>query len=109
MFQRFKLWALEHLANAGAALEAQRFRELQRSGWVKVGRHTYGRLRIVSYTGSEARVRIGSFCSFSPGVVIITGGIHPPHWVSLYPFRIKWRLANAYRDGMPRSAGMANC
>lgn len=78
MFQRFKYWVLKHLANAGSALEAHRFRELQNLGWVVVGRHTYGRPRVVNYTGSEARVRIGSFCSFSPGVVIITGGIHPP-------------------------------
>lgn len=105
MLARVKFWLLQKLANSGAALEAHRFAEMQRRGLIEVGRHTYGRPRIMSYAGSESRVRIGSFCSISPGVEIITGGIHPPDWVSLYPFRIKWRMAGAYTDGMPTSGG----
>lgn len=105
VFERVKLWALRKLANAGAALDAHRFRELQRRGVVEVGRHTYGRPRVVSYAGSESSVRIGSFCSISPGVDIVTGGIHPVHWASLYPFRIKWGMDGACDDGMPTTRG----
>jgi len=59
----------------------------------------------MAYAGSERRVRIGSFCSIGPEVDIITGGIHPVQWVSLYPFRIKWGMDGAYEDGMPTSNG----
>jgi acetyltransferase-like isoleucine patch superfamily enzyme len=96
---------LRWIAYAPEALAALEFRELIRKGMVTVGRHTYGRPRIRAYRGSERRVSIGSFCSISPGVEIITGGVHPADWVSLYPFRIKWGLKGAYQDGMPTSRG----
>src|SRR6185503_10124529 len=50
-------------------------------------------------------VRIGSFCSIAPEVEIITGGIHPAEWVSLFPFRTRWGLPGGYQDGMPTSRG----
>ena len=74
-------------------------------GLVSIGRHTYGQARIWSYQGSEAKVTIGPFCSISPGVAIITGGIHPVHWVSSYPFRAKWGMQGGYLDGMPETRG----
>ena len=58
-----------------------------------------------SYGGSEAHITIGSFCSIGPEVQIINGGIHPKSWVSLFPFRIKWKLDGAYEDGMPETRG----
>ena len=57
------------------------------------------------YCGSERKVVIGSFCSISPEVEIITGGIHPTDWVSTFPFRIAWRMPGAFADGMPSSRG----
>jgi len=73
---------------------------------LQIGRHTYGEPPIIHiYKGSEALVKIGSFCSISPGVMFITGGIHPTDWVSLYPFRARFNLDKKFRDGMPRTNG----
>lgn len=79
--------------------------DLQDRGLLSVGRHTYGLPKIWMSRGSECKVAIGSFCSISPEVQIIAGGIHPAAWVSTYPFRIKWRMAGAYEDGMPATRG----
>lgn len=75
---------------------------------LKIGRHSYGMPRIHRYKGAEAKVVIGDFCSISPEVTFITGGIHPGSWISTYPFRISWKLANAYQDGMPQTKGNIN-
>ena len=72
---------------------------------LEVGRHTYGVPEIDVYKGSERNVTIGSFCSISKGVRLITGGIHQKDWVSLYPFRTTFNLPGAYIDGMPTSNG----
>jgi acetyltransferase-like isoleucine patch superfamily enzyme len=74
-------------------------------GWLEVGRHTYGHPLIVSYQGSETRVVIGHFGSISPGVMLITGGVHPVDWVSTFPFRIQWGLKGALADGTPATRG----
>jgi acetyltransferase-like isoleucine patch superfamily enzyme len=76
-----------------------------KSGTLQIGKHTYGSPTIHSYRGSERKVIIGSYCSVGPDVTIITGGIHPPDWVSTYPFRAKWKLSGAFEDGMPSSNG----
>jgi len=76
-----------------------------KKGLLEIGRHTYGHPMIVSYQGSEARVVIGHFCAISPGVVLITGGIHPANWVSIFPFRVQWGLAGALTDGTPTTRG----
>jgi virginiamycin A acetyltransferase len=81
------------------------YNNLVRNGWLEVGRHTYGIPEIDVYEGSEQKVTIGSYCSISKGVRIITGGIHPKDWVSLYPFRTTFNLTDAYQDGMPTSNG----
>ena len=72
---------------------------------LEVGKHTYGVPDIDVYKGSERKVTIGSFCSISKGVRLITGGIHQKDWVSLYPFRTTFNLPGAYNDGMPSSNG----
>jgi len=78
---------------------------LMKLGLLEIGRHTYGNPIIHSYKGSEAKVKIGSFCSISPGVLFITGGIHPMDWVSLYPFRVRFDLPGKFTDGMPTTKG----
>ena len=88
--------------------QALAIHQLMDRGLLSIGRHTYGTPRIQSYQGSERKVTIGSFCSFSPDVTIITGGVHPADWVALYPFRIHWGLAGAFDDGMPTSRGEIN-
>lgn len=76
-------------------------------GLLLVGEYTYGinNLIIDYYKGSESKVTIGKFCSLGPCIRVITGGIHPSSWVSTYPFRAKWDLNGAYKDGMPYSNG----
>lgn len=83
----------------------QQYRIMLEKGALQVGKYTYGIPAIHFYKGSERNVIIGNFCSISPGVVMITGGIHPADWVSTFPFRIKWQLSGAFSDGMPSSKG----
>jgi acetyltransferase-like isoleucine patch superfamily enzyme len=77
-------------------------------GRLKIGEYTYGTPIIDNYKGSEQKVIIGKYCSISKNVRIITGGIHPPHWVSTYPFRSKFKQDGAFADGMPTSNGAIN-
>ncbi len=74
---------------------------------MEIGKHTYGieNVDFQVYKGSECNIEIGKYCSIGPDVRIITGGIHPPEWVSLYPFRIQFKLKGAFLDGMPRTNG----
>ena len=78
---------------------------LRSKGLLEVGKHTYGKVIVDAYEGSEEELKIGKYCSISRDVRFINGGIHPAEWVSLYPFRIKWQLEGAYSDGMPASKG----
>jgi len=104
-----KLFIKQILAKVALALDSQaqffEFHELKQRGLLVIGRHTYGSPKIWMYQGSECNVTIGGFCSIGPGVQIIAGGIHPPSWVSTYPFRIKWQMNGAYEDGMPATKG----
>ena len=101
-FHRRVAAAVNYLQGVECFAKCEQFRE---NGTLVVGRHTYGQPRIWEYCGSRCKVVIGSFCSISPEVEIITGGIHPTDWVSTFPFRIAWRMAGAYADGMPSSRG----
>ncbi len=80
-------------------------RTLIEQGLLVIGRNTYGTPIVDVYRGSERKVSIGSFCSISRGVVIVTGGVHPVNWVSTFPFRAQWHLPGAYADGIPTSDG----
>lgn len=79
--------------------------QLTKAGLLKIGRHTYGTPKIWMYRGSETKIDIGSYCSISPGVEIIGGGIHPTDWVSTFPLRTRWNLPGAEEDGMPATRG----
>lgn len=78
---------------------------LRKEGLLKVGKHTYGKIVVDTYEGSESKITIGKYCSISSDVRFINGGIHPVDWVSLYPFRIRWNQEGAYKDGMPTTKG----
>ena len=56
---------------------------------VKVGRHTYGPLNILTFGNSEEQLEIGSFCSIGPDVKFLLGGEHPYRGVSTFPFKVK--------------------
>jgi len=54
---------------------------------IKIGRCTYGPLRVISYGSSDEYLNIGSFCSIASGVKFILGGEHKLNKFSTYPFR----------------------
>lgn len=82
-------------------------RDLIKRNLLEVGDYTYQwqGLKIDVYYGSEAKVKIGKFCSFSKNARIITGGIHPANWVSTFPFRSHFNMPGKNKDGMPTTNG----
>lgn len=78
---------------------------LKKEGLLEIGEHTYGKVVVDAYEGSESKITIGKYCSISRDVRFINGGIHPIDWVSLFPFRIKWKMEGALADGMPATKG----
>jgi acetyltransferase-like isoleucine patch superfamily enzyme len=81
--------------------------KLIKNGLLVVGENTYAwqSLQIDVYGGSEAKVKIGKFCSISKNVRLITGGIHPTNWISTFPFRNHFNLLGKFEDGMPTTNG----
>ena len=59
-----------------------------------IGDWTYGRPNI-PWGEEGATVRIGRFCSFASGVMILVGGEHRLDWVSTYPFNILFERAKS--------------
>jgi acetyltransferase-like isoleucine patch superfamily enzyme len=86
---------------------SKRLRRLMKEGWLSIGDYTYQwwLLNIHQYKGSEAKVRIGKFCSIANDVTLITGGIHPVSWISTFPFRNQFDLPGKNKDGMPTTNG----
>jgi acetyltransferase-like isoleucine patch superfamily enzyme len=68
---------------------------------LSVGRYSYGKPKVRWYEGDRASVHIGAFCSIADDVVVTVGGGHPLDWPSMYPFRAKLGLPEAYADGLP--------
>ena len=98
----------EYIGRKSRSVELARKRKrLIKKRLLEIGAHTYGyqQINFYSYEGSETKIKIGRFCSISPGVTIISGGNHPLNWVSTYPFRAQWNLKGKYEDGMPFSKG----
>src|SRR5438445_11257728 len=58
----------------------------------QIGDWTYGRPDIV-WGDEGATVRIGRFCSFASGVMILMGNEHCIDWISTYPFNILFERA----------------
>jgi acetyltransferase-like isoleucine patch superfamily enzyme len=89
----------------GRQAQFSEIHDLLERGLLVIGRHTYGLPKVWMYMGSECKVVVGAFCSIAPGVQIIAGGGHPASRVSTFPFRIRWRMAGVYEDGMPETRG----
>ena len=66
---------------------------------------TYGRPRILSYTGDVNRVTIGAYTSIADNVTIFVGGNHRTDWVTTFALRAKLNISGAYVDGHPSSNG----
>lgn len=91
-----------HLSSANIV---SRYEQLQRSGTVIVGRHSYGVPVVYTFPGNDCKLRIGNFVSVTDGITILLGGNHPNDWVSTFPFRARFGIPGAYQDGMPSSKG----
>jgi acetyltransferase-like isoleucine patch superfamily enzyme len=70
-----------------------------------MGRCSYGEPLVATFPGDTARVRIGSFCSIGPDVILMDGGDHRTDWISTFPFRARLELPGAYEDEHPISRG----
>lgn len=103
--KRFTLYLANKLL--GYKSLGQKNRDLIKRNLLEVGEYTYQWecLEIEVHKGSEAKVKIGKFCSISKNVRIITGGIHPTDWVSTFPFRNQFNLPGKHDDGMPSTKG----
>lgn len=60
---------------------------------------------MLAYEGDTARVSVGAYCSLGQGATFMVGGAHRVDWVSTYPFRARFQLPGAFRDGHPTSRG----
>jgi acetyltransferase-like isoleucine patch superfamily enzyme len=85
----------------GQLIGALTTREAVAAGRATIGRHTYGGPTIHFGPGDRSMVRVGAFCSFAIGVELIPGGGHRMDWISTYPFRVRWGMEGALRDGHP--------
>jgi acetyltransferase-like isoleucine patch superfamily enzyme len=104
MFNQLKILLANKLTALLKIPKRTHYNQLIKKGLLEVGRYTYGMPEIDVYKNSERKVTIGSFCSISKNVRIITGGIHPVDWVSTYPIR-DYLGVNIPYDGMPTSKG----
>jgi acetyltransferase-like isoleucine patch superfamily enzyme len=102
---------MRQVASAPGRLERLDNDDLIRAGILVVGRHVYGRPRVLVWTGRDAktpvgsRVRIGNYVSIAGDVEIFTGGEHRTEWVTTYPLRIMFGLPGAGEDGHPATRG----
>jgi acetyltransferase-like isoleucine patch superfamily enzyme len=80
-------------------------RELWRTGIITMGHGSYGQPIVVYHQGDRSVVKIGRYCSLAAGVSIMPGGNHRTDWVSTYPFRLRYGLDGALRDGHPATKG----
>lgn len=82
------------------------FARLVRAGRVVVGEGSYGVPTVVTFAGDErTKLFIGRYCSIASTTTFLLGGEHPVDRPSMYPFRIRWGLGGAGRDGFPSSKG----
>jgi acetyltransferase-like isoleucine patch superfamily enzyme len=56
---------------------------------VLVGKKTYGALSVTDFSPLDTKLKIGSYCSISPGVRFLLGGEHQIDSISTYPFKVK--------------------
>jgi acetyltransferase-like isoleucine patch superfamily enzyme len=60
-----------------------------RIGRVSVGKKTYGALNVTDFSLLDTKLKIGNYCSISPGAQFLLGGEHQIDSISTYPFKVK--------------------
>ena len=73
----------------------------ERRGYLEMGDHSYGSPITHVYEGDTTRVRIGKFTALARGVSFYVGAMHRTDWVTAYPFRGRFGLADPHSDGHP--------
>jgi acetyltransferase-like isoleucine patch superfamily enzyme len=68
-----------------------------------IGDWSYGQPKVYSWDEGST-VKIGKFCSFADGVIIIVGGEHRIDWITTYPFSELFKKAKLFK-GHPKSKG----
>lgn len=68
---------------------------------VKVGKYTYGDLRVRCYNNTNKKLYIGSFCSIASNVTFMLSGEHPYDRISTYPFKYYFKKINE-SDGITK-------
>ena len=81
------------------------YKRLISSKVLSVGNYTYGKPNIIYDKHTNAKVKIGKFCSIAEGVTIFTGSNHNVNWITTYPLRIMLNLEGKYADGHPSTKG----
>jgi len=56
---------------------------------VKVGKYTYGNLKVETWDNPDERLEIGNYCSIAVGVTFILGGNHSIEGLLTYPSKVK--------------------
>jgi len=64
---------------------------------VRVGKYSYGSLKVISYGSDDECLSIGNFCSIANGVKFILGGEHNLKTFSTYPFK-RIMIDNKYNE-----------
>lgn len=59
---------------------------------IEVGKATYGNLKVFDWSDSNAKLKIGSYCSVGPDVLFLLAGEHNTSTITTYP--IKYRILN---------------
>lgn len=72
---------------------------------ITMGRHSYGRPRILIFPGDKGKVTVGAFVSMAGEIDIFVGGNHRPDWVTTFPIRQQFGLEGMFEDGHPASRG----
>jgi acetyltransferase-like isoleucine patch superfamily enzyme len=67
---------------------------------IAVGKHSYGKPRILSNPGDKRKLTIGAFCSIAENVKIFVGtfGIHPVHLPSTFPLSQLYSISSDSYD-----------
>jgi acetyltransferase-like isoleucine patch superfamily enzyme len=73
----------------------------------EVGRYTYGHDAIRVIAPTEAKLKLGSFCSVASGVTVFAGGDHRTDWITTFPFgnHVKREFPTFNGVGHPKTRG----
>jgi acetyltransferase-like isoleucine patch superfamily enzyme len=82
------------------------FERLKRQGRIEWGEGSGAVPQVVVFAGDDkTRLVVGRYCGIASTATFLLGGDHPVDRVAMFPFRIRWCLPGAGRDGFPASKG----